>query len=294
MGTIIVAIYFPKFLIPVIITILVVKLLIGINLFLWLKRISKYLKRMEKRIANYAVNHEEASLPPISTPLPEFKRFVETLYDAAEMLRSQDEYKNQIFQSISHDFKTPLAVIQSHLEALDDGMLTDEEFKSVVRTQIHKVEYKVNSLLYLNKLNYLSDLEIYKTEEVDLKPLIDEGVAKFKFLRPEVTFNIVITGDSVFRGTVDAWEAIIDNLLNNFMRYAEKTIKITVKDKRIIFYNDGPKIDENVLNDIFSPYKKGLSGLFGIGLSIVKRTISMLGYEITVKNEKKGVNFIIY
>ena len=89
------------------------------------------------------------------------------------------------------------------------------------------------------------------------------------------------------------WETIIDNILNNFMRYAVKEVKITIKDKSISFYNDGENIDENILNDIFSPYKKGIKGEFGLGLSIVKKTIKLFGYEISVKNEKKGVTFII-
>ena len=89
------------------------------------------------------------------------------------------------------------------------------------------------------------------------------------------------------------WEAIIDNLLNNFVRYADKSIKITIKNNKIILYNDGPNIDPNILNDIFTPYKKGVKGQFGLGLSIVKKTIILLGYEISVHNEKKGISFII-
>ena len=89
------------------------------------------------------------------------------------------------------------------------------------------------------------------------------------------------------------WETIIDNLLNNFMRYASNQIKITIKNGKINFYNDGPNINEDVLDDIFTPYTKGIKGQFGLGLSIVKKTITLLGYEIIVKNDKKGVNFMI-
>ena len=97
----------------------------------------------------------------------------------------------------------------------------------------------------------------------------------------------------MFNGTLDMWETIIDNILGNFMRYADKLIKITIKNGKITFYNDGPNINENVLNDIFTPYTKGIKGQFGLGLSIVKKTITLLGYEIIVKNERKGVSFMI-
>ena len=89
------------------------------------------------------------------------------------------------------------------------------------------------------------------------------------------------------------WEAIIDNILSNFTRYAKTKITITVKNKKITFYNDGPNIDENILNDLFTPYKKGINGQFGLGLAIVKRTISLLGYEVSAKNEKNGITFTI-
>ena len=70
-------------------------------------------------------------------------------------------------------------------------------------------------------------------------------------------------------------------------------LKITVKNNKIVFFNDGENIDENVLNNIFTPYEKGVKGVFGLGLSIVKKTIMLLGYEISVHNEKKGISFII-
>ena len=89
------------------------------------------------------------------------------------------------------------------------------------------------------------------------------------------------------------WETIIDNLLNNFMRYAKKEIKITIKNHKITLYNDGENIDESIINNIFTPYEKGLNGMFGLGLSIIKKTLALLNYDITVSNVKDGVNFII-
>ena len=90
------------------------------------------------------------------------------------------------------------------------------------------------------------------------------------------------------------WEAIIDNILNNFMRYAKKTIKVIIKNNKIILYNDGDNIDENILNNIFTPYEKGVKGVFGLGLSIVKKTLHFLNYDISIENVKNGVKFIIY
>ena len=89
------------------------------------------------------------------------------------------------------------------------------------------------------------------------------------------------------------WEAIIDNILNNFIRYANKEIKITIKNNKIILFNDGSNIDKDVLNNIFSPFEKGVNGVFGLGLSIVKKTLTFLNYDINIQNTKNGVKFII-
>ena len=212
--------------------------------------------------------------------------------DMKSTLKKQEEYKNQMYQNISHDFKTPLTVIKYHIEAIEDGIMDPATGGSIIKEQINKLEIKVHSLLYLNKLVYLKDIE-KKDEKIDIKPIIESSINKFKIQRPDVEFVINISGNTIFNGTMDMWEAIIDNLLNNFMRYAIKEIKITIKNNKITLYNDGPHIDPDILNNIFTPYKKGIKGQFGLGLSIVKKTLNLLGYEINVNNEKKGISFII-
>lgn len=224
----------------------------------------------------------------------ELKSLSNSINKMKETLREQEDYKNQMYQNISHDFKTPLTVIKSYLEGMEDGIQDKEEGSRIISDQVSKLEMKVHSLLYLNKLNYIKDLNNYKHETTDVCKVITESVEKFKIQRPDVVWELNITEKKgEFKGTYDMWEAIIDNLLNNFVRYAEKNIKITVKNNKIILYNDGPNIDPNILNDIFTPYKKGIKGQFGLGLSIVKKTIMLFGYEISVYNEKKGISFII-
>ena len=89
------------------------------------------------------------------------------------------------------------------------------------------------------------------------------------------------------------WESIVDNLLTNFIRYAESKIEINIGHRKMSLFNDGEPIDETIITDIFSPYKKGIKGQFGLGLSIVNKTCDLLGYTIKVENTKKGVKFVI-
>ena len=208
-------------------------------------------------------------------------------------LINQEEYRNQMYQNISHDFKTPLTVIKSYIEAVEDGVESESTALSTIKIQTNKLEQKVHSLLYLNKLDYLKNSKIDSSELVDMEKIIKEEVEKFKFLRKEITFNTYIDEKSKYYGSVENWETILDNLLSNFMRYAKKEIKITAKQNKLILYNDGEQIDDDFLEVIFTPFRKGIKGEFGLGLSIVKKTLNIMGYDITIKNEKKGVSFIV-
>ncbi len=267
-------------------------LLISALLVSWAIRLALSIKHLKEKIDNldndkYIDNYKYEEIKELQT-------LSDAIDDMKLHLKREEEYKNQMYQNISHDFKTPLTVIKSYIEAVEDKVETPESAAKIIKEQVNKLEIKVHSLLYLNKLNYIKDYTTYKNSKVDLSQLIKPCVEKFKLQRKEIKYEIHIEDkNTIFTGTYDMWETIIDNILNNFIRYADKMIRITIKAEKITFYNDGPNINENVLEDIFNPYKKGIHGQFGLGLSIVKKSVKMLGYNITVKNNKKGVSFMI-
>ena len=276
-----------KTLLPIIIGTLLIA--VGI-IMLWANQLVKKIYHLKEKVDN--LDNDEYVDKKQYTFDDELTSLSNAIDDMKATLKKQDEYKNQMYQNISHDFKTPLTVIKSHIEAIEDGIMDPQTGGTIIKEQLNKLEIKVHSLLYLNKLVYLKDLE--KTDKkINVKPIIESSIEKFKIQRPDVEFVVTASGRMIFNGTHDMWEAIIDNLLNNFIRYATKEIKITFKNNKITFYNDGPHIDTDILNNIFTPYKKGIKGQFGLGLSIVKKTLNLLGYEISVVNEKKGVSFII-
>ena len=276
-----------KTLLPIIIGTLLIA--VGI-IMLWANQLVKKIYHLKDKVDN--LDNDEYVDKKQYTFDDELTSLSNAIDDMKATLKKQDEYKNQMYQNISHDFKTPLTVIKSHIEAIEDGIMDPQTGGAIIKEQLNKLEIKVHSLLYLNKLVYLKDLE--KTDKkINVKPIIESSIEKFKIQRPDVEFVVTASGRMIFNGTHDMWEAIIDNLLNNFIRYATKEIKITFKNNKITFYNDGPHIDTDILNNIFTPYKKGIKGQFGLGLSIVKKTLNLLGYEISVVNEKKGVSFII-
>ena len=269
-------------------------IIVSLFILAWSNNLVNRIKKIKEKVDN--INNEKY------TPKPADDRYIDELYTLDEAvvnmqqyLKEQEEYKNQMYQNISHDFKTPITVITSYIEAYEDGIETSEETLKVTKEQLKKLETKVHSLLYLNKLNYFKDKKEILLEQYDVSLIINEAAHKFKISRPDVNFILDIDkNNTIFRGSADMWEAIIDNILNNFIRYAKKEIKITVKNNKIILYNDGENIDKKVLNNIFTPYEKGIKGVFGLGLSIVKKTLHFLDYDITIENVKNGVKFTIY
>lgn len=267
-------------------------LIISGLVLIWSQLLIKKIERLKDKVDN--INNDKYNKKFNYIFEDELLSLSNAIDDMKETLKTQEEYKNQMYQNISHDFKTPLTVMKSYIEGIEDGIQDPDEGKRIIKEQIIKLEQKVHSLLYLNKINYLKDQHNFKNEITDVSLVIKESVEKFKLQNPSINWEITMSeSNNDFNGSFDMWEAVIDNLLNNFVRYTESVIKITLKNNKIILYNDGPNIDINILNDIFTPYKKGIKGEFGLGLSIVKKTVSLIGYEITVKNEKKGVTFMI-
>lgn len=267
-------------------------ILVSFFILAWSNHLVGRIKKIKDKIDN--INNDKYVHEADNRYADELYTLDRAVCDMHAFLLEQDEYKNQMYQNISHDFKTPITVMKSYVEACEDGVIPTSEMIDVLKEQLKKLEIKVHSLLYLNKLNYLSERQDNLEEQYDVSIVIMAAVDKFKMSRPDIDFILEIDEkNTMFRGSADMWEAIIDNILNNFMRYAKKQVKITVKNKKIILFNDGENIDENILNNIFTPYEKGLKGVFGLGLSIVKKTLHLLNYDINIENVKNGVKFII-
>lgn len=265
-------------------------LLIGIMLVYWSSHIVRKIEKLKNKIDNIDnpdYNHKINFIID-----DEIRSLSLAIEDMRLSLINQEKYRNQMYQNISHDFKTPLTVIKSYIEAVEDGVEDKDTAFNIIKTQTEKLEQKVHSLLYLNKLDYLKDKKI-EHNIIDMEKLIEQEVNKFKFHRKDINFEVIKDSKSKYYGSYENWETILDNLLSNFMRYAKTKIKITMRQNKLILYNDGEGIDKDFLEVIFTPFRKGIKGEFGLGLSIVKKTLNMMDYDITIHNEKKGVSFII-
>ena len=265
-------------------------LLIGLLLVMWSSFIVKKIEKLKDKIDN--IDNPDYNHNINFTMDDEIKSLALAIEDMRISLVNQEEYRNQMYQNISHDFKTPLTVIKSYIEAVEDNVEDSNTALQVIKQQTNKLENKVHSLLYLNKLDYLRNSKNVENELVDMEKIIQIEVNKFKFHRKEINFITDIDKKSKYYGTMEHWETIFDNLLSNFMRYANTTIKITAKQNKLAFYNDGDHIDDDFLEGIFTPFRKGIKGEFGLGLSIVKEILSKHKFDYGVKSvAKKGSTF---
>lgn len=266
-------------------------LLIGLTLVIWSTIVVRKIEKLKNKIDN--IDNPDYDHKVDFQIDDEMRSLALAIEDMRISLINQEEYRNQMYQNISHDFKTPLTVIKSYIEAVEDGVEDKTTALNTIKVQTNKLEQKVHSLLYLNKLDYLKNTKNINMDQIDMEKVIHQEVDKFKYNRKDIKFEINIDKKSTYYGSVENWETILDNLLSNFMRYTKTTIKITAKQNKIILYNDGDQIDRDFLEAIFTPFRKGIKGQFGLGLSIVKKTLNLMEYDISIRNEKKGVSFII-
>lgn len=98
-------------------------------------------------------------------------------------------------------------------------------------------------------------------------------------------------------GDPEQWSKLLENILENQIRYAKSTIDVYVKSEAkkaiIIIKNDGPHIEDGMLSSLYEPFNKGKKGEFGLGLSIVKRILTLHRAVISIENEHVGVRYRI-
>ncbi len=214
------------------------------------------------------------------------------LAQTIETMRQEIEYsektKQDMLQNLSHDFKTPIAVIQSYAEAIKDGVSDIDEARVIVK-QAEMLNQKVKQLLELNKLEYLKTQDEFET--VRIKDLIQNIVDNMKY-RTNLEF-VVDLDDSTYYGIKENFYTAFSNIIDNAMRYGKHKIVITLKQKKLTFFNDGEPISQKFVDRLFRPYEKGSKGQFGLGMSIVQKTCEHFNLLLKVDNVQNGVLFTI-
>ena len=248
-----------------------------------LKKIKNYIDNIKDRKDSDLIMNREDEIGIVSKALVEMK----------EDLDKQESIKEEMIHNISHDLKTPIALIQTYAQSIKDDVYPYGDKDSsidIILENADRLEHKVKSFLYLNRLDYLQGEE-NEIGSFAIQDLIEKIVLQMDFMKPDLHLETELE-DVQFDGDEEHWRVAIENIIENASRYAKSVIKITLKEDYLEIYNDGENIDEATLPYLFDPYVKGVKGQFGLGLSIVSKISSMFQYSVTAKNHDVGVSFI--
>ncbi len=262
-------------------------ILIGnIIILIWSRSTVDRIKHLENEVGK--LGQTDYSVPIDINGHDEITDLTRAVEKMRQEIQLSDNIKREMLQNVSHDFKTPISVIQSYAEAISDG-ISDPKEATVIIKQVDILNQKVKQLLEFNKLEYMKDPSEF--EVVQIKEIIKNIVDNQKF-RTKLTF-VTNLDNSTYFGVKDNFYTMFSNIVENALRYAKTTIKITLKNKKLTFFNDGEPISDKFINTRFKPYEKGNKGQFGLGMSIVQKTAQHFNLNLIVENVKNGVQFTI-
>jgi two-component system, OmpR family, sensor histidine kinase CssS len=228
----------------------------------------------------------------------EFEVLSEQFEAMRQNLMRYDQSQKTFIQHASHELKTPIMIIQSYAQSIQDGILPKKTMNGtmeVILSEANRMEKRVRDMLYFTKLDALKD-EKPRWETLYFYTLTDEIIERFRYQRDNLSFHVV--GENVtFRGDYEQWQILLENLVQNALRYAKDEIIISAQKTKehtiISIQNNGEKIPEEDLERLFAPFQKGNKGQFGLGLAIVKRIVELHHGIVVVKNIENGVCFTI-
>lgn len=226
-----------------------------------------------------------------------------------EQKEKNEEMRKEFLSNVSHELKTPLALIQGYAEGLKDGINDDEESREyyceVVMDEAKKMNTIVKKLLTLNEMEY--GKETIQMERFNIAELI-EGVAqafslmieqKQGELRVKVPNQIYVWSDEL------KIEEVLTNYISNACNHLEgqRIVEIKAEQKedkvRVSVFNTGKQIPEEDKERIWEKFYKVDKahtreyGGSGIGLSIVKAIMESVNGSYGVNNYSNGVEFWI-
>lgn len=261
--------------------------------------LSKPLVNLEKRVDKLARRDWNESI--IVDRNDEIGKLGHSIEKLRKQLIRQDESEQTFLQNVSHELKTPVMVIRSYSQAIKDNIYPNGDLHSsidVIDGEAKILEKRISNLLYLTKLDYMTDREI-EFKKFSLDRLIQEVIYRFSLKRKDVVFNLDLINLEI-NGDIDQWIVVIENLLDNQLRYAKSLIDISIfkdssKDSYVLkMWNDGEPIEDDILDNMFNKFAKGTKGEVGLGLAIVHRILELHGSSISASNLDDGVVFYIY
>ena len=218
-----------------------------------------------------------------------------------------DDMRKEFLSNVSHELKTPIALIQGYAEGLKECINDEAESRDfyceVIIDEAAKMNNMVKKLLTLNQLEFGNDQ--ISMECFDLTELVRGVVNSAQLLADQKDAQILFVQDT----SVYVWgdefkiEEVVTNYVSNAINHIDGERKIEIKMQRreghirLSVFNTGKPIPEEDIDKIWIKFYKVDKartreyGGSGIGLSIVKAIMESMNQKFGVKNYENGVEF---
>lgn len=242
----------------------------------------------------------ETTISELKTANNELKKDIETKTQI-------DDMRKEFLSNVSHELKTPIALIQGYAEGLQENINEDQESKDfyceVITDEANKMNKMVKKLLSLNQIEFGTNQVEF--ERFDIVALIHSVLSATDILMKQK--DVILYFDAQEPVYVWADEYMVEEVLTNYISNAlnhvdgNRIVEVKLVKKRdvvrIAVYNTGANIPEEELEKVWVKFYKvdkartRAYGGSGIGLSIVKAIMQSLHRECGVVNHEKGVEF---
>lgn len=192
------------------------------------------------------------------------------------------ENLNSFVSNASHELKTPITVIDTHAQRLLNGNIKDEnerrDYYKVILKESRNMNSLVKDLLLISKLSSI-DLNLQK-EKFKFLEILKESIEKFEFLelQKDIEWEIDLEDIELY-GNKKLIKIVIDNLVQNALKYSPENSKIKVynKENKIFIENQIYLKEINETKKLFEPFYRGNNATelnidgSGLGLSLIKK-----------------------
>ena len=267
---------------------------------------AKYRGTSRTEVADLGENINELS-ETLERTISELKTANQQLREDLEQRNKTEEMRQEFLSNVTHELKTPLALISGYAEGLQDGIATDPEstkfYTEVIIDEAGKMNRMVQKLLTLNQLEFgITQLSMMR---FDIVGFVRGCVASMQMLTDKKGIRTRIAdSEPIYVWADEFWtEEVFDNYFTNAVNHCEgeKIIDIGFEQKencvRVTVFNTGQPIPEEALPHLFEKFYKVDKartreyGGSGVGLSVVKAIMEQMDRGYGVKNYENGVMF---
>jgi signal transduction histidine kinase len=239
--------------------------------------------------------------------ISELKTANVSLQQDIEKKEQIDEMRKEFLSNVSHELKTPLALIQGYAEGLKECINDDETSRDfycdVIMDESEKMNRMVKQLLTLNQLEFGNDR--VEMTRFDIAELVRGVIQTASLMAAQKSVDVRFDGGEPVYVWGDEFkvEEVITNYLTNAINHADGDRQVTIRFShrdnlvRTSVFNTGAQIPEEELDKIWIKFYKVDKartreyGGSGIGLSIVKAIMDSFHQECGVINHENGVEF---